>query len=208
MRDADGNGVPGATIKVAEIDRKATSDAQGLYQMAVPSDSTLTLLTVAPGFAPSYRESIVLADQATVANFDILVLPVGTVSRLNALAVPDQVTTRGLMAVRLHSLSQACVLAGAQVSIWPPQAATVMYGGPNPAGGLEEPGVGTDRVQAGTGIGVWLVGVFPPGNMLQIDVKQTGCTQLTGSPSMGGMLFPGLRRVDVQAFTQADLFFE
>lgn len=208
VRDADGNGVPGATIKVAETDGTTTTNVTGDYQMMVPSDSTVTLLTTAPGFASNFRESIVLANQAAVADFDILVLSVDTVSRLDGLGNPALVTTRGLMAVRLHSLSQTCVIAGARVSIWPPQAATVMYSQPNTTGGLEEPDAGMDSVQAGTGIGVWLLGVIPPGNQWQIEVNQTGCRQLTGSPSMGGMLFPGLRRVDAQVLTEADLFFE
>ena len=207
VRDASGAGVAGAVVKVAETDVTATADANGDYYLAVPSDSTLTLSTTAAGFAPSHRESIVLASQAMVSAFDILALPVDTVSRLGALAAPNQVATRGLMAIRLHSLNPTCTLAGAQVSVWPPQAATVMYSRLNPDG-LQEPDAIVPAVQVGTGIGVWLVGVIPPGNMLQINVKQGGCQQLMGSPSMGGVVFSGLRRVDVQALTEADVFFE
>jgi hypothetical protein len=82
-----------------------------------------------------------------------------------------------------------------------------MYSRPNPDGGVEEPDPSMVGVQAGTGIGVWLVGVFPPGNMLEINVNQSGCQQLAVSPSMGGVVFSGLRRVDVQALTEADVFF-
>ena len=34
--DSDGQGVPGATIKVAETDGTASSDATGAYQLVVP----------------------------------------------------------------------------------------------------------------------------------------------------------------------------
>ncbi|MEP6653548.1 MAG: carboxypeptidase-like regulatory domain-containing protein, partial [Myxococcales bacterium] len=64
VSDAAGNPVVGATVKIAETDGKAITAADGTYQMTVPSDSTLTLVTVATGFANSARESIVVANEA------------------------------------------------------------------------------------------------------------------------------------------------
>ena len=205
--DSDGQGVPGATIKVAETDGTASSDAAGAYELAVPSDSTLTLLTSAPGFAPSYRESIVVADQALVTGFDVLVLPVDKITAVNTLSVPDQAATRGLMAVSLHSLSTFCVPAGARVSVSPPLAATVIYSRPG-GGGLDEPDLGLTAVQPGARIDFWLAGVVPPGNMLQIRVDQPGCHLLSESPRLNGVQFSGLRRVDVQSLTKAELFLD
>jgi Carboxypeptidase regulatory-like domain len=204
--DADGTAVSGATIKVAETDRTATSDATGVYQMMVPSDSTVTLVTSAPGFAPTFRESVLIASQAMVTGFDVLVLPLATIARMNALGAPDQTATRGLVAVRLHSLNDACLTAGAHVSVWPPKAATVIYSSPNPSGGLDEADPSLDSVQAGGHVDLWLSAAFPPGNMLLITVEQAGCQLLTPSPSMAGVIFPGSRRIDVQSLTQADLF--
>ena len=73
-------------------------------------------------------------------------------------------------------------------------------------GGLDEPDLALDRIQAGARIDVWLAGAVP-GNMTEIRVDQPDCQALVPSPSMAGMLFPGQRRVEVQSLTVADLFF-
>lgn len=196
----------GVTVKVAETDRVATTDADGAYQMMVPSDSTLTIVALAMGFATSYRESIVLADQSTITGFDLFLVPGDEVTRMTALGGAASTTPTGLMAVRLHSLSASCQLVGAKVSVWPPKSATVMYSKPSPSGGLDEPDVSMPSVQDGVRVDAWLTSGLPPGNMLQLTVEQAGCTLLSPSPSMGGIQYPGLRRIDAQAVTLADLF--
>jgi Carboxypeptidase regulatory-like domain len=206
--DADGNGVMSATVKVAETDGSTTTDATGAFMMMVPSDSTLTIATSAAGFATSFRESIMLASQAAVSGFDVMLLRTADVSRINALGVPDQAATRGLMAIRLHSTNPTCATAGAHVTVWPPLAAKVVYGQPSTGGGLDQPDPTLGSVQTGGHIDAWLVGAIPPGNMLQIGVDQAGCTLMTQGPSVDGMIFTGQRRVDVQSLTEADLFLE
>jgi hypothetical protein len=206
--DSSGQGVAGAIVKVAETDATTMTDATGVYQMSVNSDSTVTLVTTAGGFATSFRESIMLASQARVASFDVTLLPVAMVTQMNGLGVPAQATTRGLMAVRLHSNNPACVTAGAHLSVWPPLAATVVYSRPDGSGAVDQPDPSMDGVQAGAHVDVWLTGTIPPANMLTIKVDQPGCTLLSQSPSVDGLIFTGLRRVDAQSLTEADLFLD
>jgi hypothetical protein len=205
VRDGAGSGVSGATIRVAETDATATADATGAWAMTVPSDSTLTLVTSADGYATTFRESIVVAEGAAVTGFDVTLLPAGDVARLDALA-PGDPTTRGLMALRLHSLSATCATAGAKVSVWPPLAATVVYARPG-AGGVDEPDPTLVSVQDGTRVDVWLAGAIPPGNLYQITIEQPGCAP-ADAPSMGGVALTGLRHVDAQAYAEADLFLQ
>lgn len=206
VSDAAGNPVQGATVKIAETDGKATTATDGTYQMTVPSDSTLTLVTTATGFANSARESIVVANEATVTGFDVFMLAAADVTRMIALGGGSATVPSGLMAVRLHSLSGTCQLTGAKVSVWPPKAATVMYSRPSANGGMDEPDAAMTSVQAGVDVDAWLASALPPGNMLRLTVEQTGCTLLSPSPSMAGVQYPGLRRVDASALSVADLF--
>lgn len=204
---ADGMGVPGATVLVAETDAKVTADDGGAYRIQVPSDSTVTLMASATGLAPTFRESVTVASQAMIDGFDFRLLPLDRITAANALGSPGQESTRGLMAVRLHALDAACVLAGARLSVWPPQTAKVVYSRPTAtAGAMDTPDPVVDGVQPETTISAWLTAVVPPGNGITIGVEQPGCKVMTPSPSLGGLLFPGLRHVAVQSLTEVDLF--
>ena len=210
VRDANGQGVAGAVIKVAETDQTATADSSGAYQLTVPSDSTLTLKATATGMAPTFRESVSVAAGATVGDFDLLLLSSDQVTAIDTLGAPGQEMSRGAMAVKLHSLDATCVTAGALVSIFPPNAGTVVYSSPAATtGGVDMPDPTIAAVQAGTSISFWLAGALPPGNMnlLQMSVQQNGC-QLVSSPTSGSVTYPGLRQVAAGALTQADLFLQ
>jgi hypothetical protein len=210
--DANGQAVPGAVVKIAETDKTATSDASGAYQIAVPSDSTVTLTASATGMANTFRESVVLAAGTVVSNFDVLLLPTAQVTMIDMLGPAGLAATRGAVAVRLHVMSgSACVATGARVTVFPTTAATVLYSAPaTVAGGLDMPDSTLKAVQAGTQIAAWLVDALPPGNMnlLRIDVQQTGCQLMPQSPSLGGLMFPGLREVAAATLTEADLFLQ
>ena len=204
---SDGTPVAGATILVAETDKKATADDTGAYQIMVPADSTVTLMASAAGWAATFRESVMLASQATISNFDFMMLTPEKVTTIGALGAPGKESTRGLIAIRLHSLAPGCVTAGAQITVWPPLAATVVYSRPaSTSGGMDEPDMAMTGVQAGTTIQAWLAGTMPPGSGLVIDVSQVGCQRMQPSPSLQGMVFSGQRRVAIQALTEADLF--
>jgi hypothetical protein len=207
VRDGAGIAIGGATIKVAETETSTTSDASGAYSLMVPADSTLTFVTTAMGFATTFRASIILAEGAKATGFDVMLLSAADVARLNALGPADQADTRGVVAVRLHSMNPACVTAGARVSVWPPLAATVAYGRPSAMGGQDEIDPTLSGVEAGARVDAWLAGAIPPGNMFQIRVDQTGCT-LAEPPSQGGLLLTGGRRVDAKALTEIDLFLQ
>jgi hypothetical protein len=209
VTDANGGVVAGATIVVAETDGAAMTDVGGAYQLSVPSDSTVTLVTSATGFATTYRESVILAQESAAAGFDVLLLPPDQITALNSLAVtPDRAPTLGLMAVRLHSLNSNCATVGAHLTVWPPLAATVMYSRPSTSGSLDEPDPTVDGVQAGGHVDAWLVGVMVPGNQLTISLDQPHCQLLGSSPSLNGLVYPGLRRSDAQALTLIDLFLD
>jgi hypothetical protein len=207
VRDGDGNAVVGATVRVAESESAATSDATGAYQLSVPADSTLTLVTTAAGFATTYRESIMLAEGVMASGFDVMLLPVAEVTRVNGMVPNVPADMRGLVAVRLHSLKATCVTAGARVSVWPPLAATVVYGRPSDTGGLDEVDTALSGVEAGARVDAWLAGAVPPGNMFEVRVDRPGCGAAQ-APSQGGLLLTGQRRVDAQALTQIELFLE
>lgn len=81
-----------------------------------------------------------------------------------------------------------------------------MYSRPGSAGALDEPDATMPSVQAGVEVDAWLTAGLFPGNMLQLTVSQPGCTLLAPSPSMAGIQYPGLRRIDVGALSVADLF--
>jgi hypothetical protein len=208
VRDGDGNALTGATVKIAETDATVTTDATGAYAMTVPSDSTLTFYTTATGYAPSFRESIVLASGAMATGFDLTLLPSADLARIDTLGVPAAVATRGLMGVRLHSLSTTCATTGAKLRVWPPLAATVVYNGPSTTGGLDVPDPALAEVQAGVHVDAWLAGAIPPGNLFKISVDQPGCTLVVAAPSMNGLQLTGLLHVDVQSYTEADLFLQ
>lgn len=208
VRDGNGQSVAGATIKIAETDGAATSDAAGAYTMMVPADWTLTLVTTAPGFATSFRESILLADRAMADGFDIMMLPAAEVARMDAFGPAADVTTRGLVAVRLHGLDAACAAAGARLSVWPPLAAKVVYGRPAEGGGADEIDPALTAVEAGARVDAWLAGALPPGNMFEVRVEQAGCAVTAQPPSVGGLLHTGQRRVDAAALTEIDLYLE
>jgi hypothetical protein len=207
VRDGNGQSVAGATIKVAEMDAMTTSDAAGAYSLMVPSDSTLTLITTAAGFATSFRESIVLADGAMADGLDLMLMPAAEVGRMVELG-PMDATMRGLVAVHLHSMDASCLTAGAHLSVWPPKAATVVYGSPSASGGLDDVDPALSGVEAGARVDAWLAGALPPGNMFLVNVEQPGCTVVAQAPSMGGLMFTGQRRVDAAALTEIDLFLQ
>jgi hypothetical protein len=200
--------VAGATVLAAETDAAVPVDIEGRYQLLVPADSTLTLVVSAPGFAKTYSESVVLAAHSMISDFDLILLSTDRFNAINGLDGAAQPATLGVMAIRLHSLSTGCTLAGAQLSIWPPQAGAIVYAASSPTGGLDQPDPALTGVQEGARISAWLVGALPPGNMLLIGVNQAGCALLKESPSLKGMVFPGSRRVDAQALSQADLFLD
>jgi Carboxypeptidase regulatory-like domain len=202
----DGRGIAGATILIAETDATTTSDADGAYQLSVPSDSTVTLVATGAGLASTFRESVIVASQAVVTGFDFLLLLPDKVTAINALGVPGQEATRGVMAVRLHSMDPACLTEGAEVSVWPPLATTVVYSRPNPSGTFDEPDPDLTAVLPGARIDLWMVGTVPPGNGLVISVHKAGCSLLNQSPSIGGVVFSGQRHVLSQSITEADLF--
>jgi hypothetical protein len=194
---------------IAETDGAVMTNVGGAYQLSVPSDSTVTLVTSATGFATTYRESVILASQSAGAGFDVTLLPPDQITALNGLAVtPDRAATLGLMAVRLHSLNSNCATVGARLTVWPPLAATVMYSRPSTSGGLDQPDPTLDGVQAGGHVDAWLLGVMVPGNQLTITLDQPGCRLLDSSPSLNGLVYPGLRRSDAQALTLIDLFLD
>jgi hypothetical protein len=203
----DGRPVGGATVKIAENDEMATSDAAGVYQILVPSDSTITMVAAAPGFTSTFRESILVAANATVTGFDFLLVSPATLMTYNTMGAPGQESTRGVMAVRLHSMDPACQPAGATVTVWPPLAAKVIYSQPAAAaGGIDRPDPTLTSVAAGANVQFWLAGVMPPGNLLRIQVQQPGCQLGASSPSLDGLLYPGERHVVAGALTEADLF--
>jgi hypothetical protein len=206
VRDADGHGVAGAKVVVAETDGVATSDGDGRYVLKVPSDSTITLVTSAAGYAKTYHESVVLAAQAMVDGVDVMLLSADRVTAMNTFGAPAAPAGSGLMAIRLQSMSPTCLTAGAHISVWPPKAATVVYSRASATGGLDEPDPTVGAVQTDVRIAAWLTGTVPPGNMLTISVDQPGCQMMIRSPSMNGLVFPGQRRVDAQALTEAYLF--
>jgi len=208
VHDGAGSPVAGATLKVAETDAATTTDPAGAYTLTVPSDSTITLATSATGFATSYRESAIFAADAKVTGLDVMLLTPTDVMRFTALGFPAETATRGLMAVRLHSMDAGCTTAGAHVDVWPPNACKVFYAQPSATGGLDEPDMTLTAVQAGGHVDLWLAGAISPGAMLTIDFAQTGCTVMTQPPSLGGMTFTGQRRVDAQALTEAELFLQ
>ena len=191
--NAAGEPVAGAAVLVAETDAVTMSDAAGAYQLTVLADSTITLVTTADGFAKSYRESVVVADQAMIPSFDVLLLPSDMMTRFAAMGA-DESPTRGVMAVRLHSLNDACATAGAHIAVWPPRTGTVFYSQPAAtAGALDEPNEAITATQAGVRIDAWVVGAASPGSQLTITVDQTGCHLVSPSPSISGVQFPGLR---------------
>jgi hypothetical protein len=206
VRDGEGHGVAGATIRLAETDASATTDGSGAYAFMAPSDWTLTFVTTAAGFATSYRESIVLAEGAVAQGFDVTLLRPGDIARLGGLGGADPAAMLGLVAVRLHSLTPSCLRAGARVSVWPPLAGKIVYGRPSATGGLDEPDPSLTSVQDGARVDAWLVGAVPPGNMLRITVDQAGCAAAAEAPSMDGLSLTGGWRVDAQALTETDLF--
>jgi hypothetical protein len=124
------------------------------------------------------------------------------------MAATDQVATRGLITLHLHSLSPTCAVAGAKVSVWPPLAAKVLYARPSTTGAVDEPDPTLDAVQGGGRVDVWLAGAIPPGNMFRISVEQPGCALAAAAPSVDGLQLTGLRHVDAQAFSEADLFLQ
>jgi hypothetical protein len=204
--DGTGQPVPGAAVQVAETDGTVIADASGRYSVGVPSDSTLTLAASASGYARTYRESVTLAAGAAVDGFDVTLLSIDQVASMSALADPSQ-PAGALIAVRLHSMDSVCVPSGTRLSVWPSKAATVVYSRPSAlAGQLDEPDATLSAVQPGTTIAAWLVGAVAPGSMLGIEVDQLGCTLMRQAPSMGGLVFSGLRRAEAQALTEADLF--
>ncbi len=206
--DADGNPIVGANVKVAETDAIVSTDDSGTYQMMVPSDSTLTLVASATGFGNTYHDAIVLASEAEITQLDLLMLPTSKIAGMNALGGTGATAaaTLGVVAVRIHSLGAECSTAGAHLSVSPSKAATLFYSRPSTTGGLDEPDATMSSVQVDAGVAAWLVGVLPPGNMLQFTVDQPGCQLLAQSPSMNGLQYVGLRRVDAQALTVAGLF--
>jgi hypothetical protein len=208
VRDGDGNGVAQATIRVAETDATAMTDATGAYALKVPADSTITLVATAPGYATTFRESAIVAEGAAATGFDVLLLPSADVARVNGMSPAGMPDTHGLVAVHLHSLSAACNTAGAHVAVWPPLAATVLYGRPSMTGGLDDVDPSLSGVGAGSRVDAWLAGAVPPGNMFDITVDQSGCALAAQTPSQGGLLLTGQRRVDAMAVTEIDLFLQ
>jgi hypothetical protein len=205
VRDASGAPVAGATLRIAETDLTATSDATGAYSIAVPSDSTVTVVASADGFAKTFEESVTLADGVVASGFDVRLLAPTDVTGKNALAGVASPDKRGVMALRLKSSDAGCSLAGATLAVWPPDAGTVVYSQPGTAGALDQPDSSLQAVQGGAEVAAWLVGVVPPGNMLSLRVTQAGC-QSAMAPSAGGMLFTGDLRADAGALTEARLF--
>jgi hypothetical protein len=209
VTDSAGNPIVGATVVIAETDGNAVTDAGGAYSMTVPSDSTLTVKATATNFAPAYRGSIMLAAQTALDTFDVTMLTPTEVAADNALITSVTTpATRGLVALRLHSVNAACSLAGAHLAVSPPDAATVVYAQPSTTGGMDQPDLTVDGVQDGASIGVWLVDAFPPASWVTISISQPGCALMASSPSMNGMMFTGAWRADAAAFTEADLFFD
>jgi hypothetical protein len=208
VRDGAGGPIAGATVKVAETGASTMTDPSGAYMLEVPSDSTITLAISAMGFATSYRESVLLADHATATGNDVMMLTLDEVMRFTAMGFPAEVATRGLMAVRLHSVSPSCMTAGARISVWPPLGAKVVYAQPSATGGLDEPDPTLTAVQDGTRVSAWLSGTISPGAMLTINLEQTGCTVMLQNPSSNGLVFTGQRRVDAQSLTEAEIFLQ
>lgn len=210
VRDADGAPVAGATVQVTETDGRTTTDAAGAYRFDVPSDSTVTLAVRAPNMALTFTESMVLASGATVNGVDFALLAPDRVTATNALAAPGQEATRGLMAVRLHSLDPACSVAGAVVSVWPSRAATVVYAAAGATAAMPAPDPALTSVQDGADshVAAWLAGTMPPGNDLKLEVEREGCRLAAASPSLDGLTYSGQRHVAAGAVTLADLFLE
>jgi hypothetical protein len=208
VRDDVGSPVAGATIQVAETDARATTDADGAYRVEVPSDSTVTLSASAPGTALTFRESVVVAAGARIEGFDFALLATERVATYDALGRPGLETMRGLMAVRLHALDTACAPSGAHLSVWPPLAATIVYGAPAAPGMLGAPDPAATSVPEGADVALWLAGTMPPANDLRFDVDVPGCRLASASPSFDGLTFPGQRHVVPAALTLVDLFLE
>lgn len=207
VTDANGAGVAGATLTVAETDATVVTAADGRFELAVPSDSTLTLIAAAAGYAKTYRESVVVASQTRIDGFDFLMLSPDQLTSFNTLN-GAKMSTGGLMAIRLHSMNGGCATDGARLEVWPPRGGQVAYSRPSATGGVDEPDPTLEGVQLGARIDAWITGAISPGNQLTVTVRQDGCRQMGQSPSLGGMVFPGLRHAAAGALTQADLFLD
>ncbi len=205
VRDGAGTAVPGATLRIAETDATATSDATGAYAIDVPADSTVTLVGSAAGFAKTYEESVMLG-AGTSGSIDVRLLPPADITAKSAMAEVAAPDKRGVMAVRLRSTDGACAVAGAKLTVYPTGAATVIYGRPASSGGMAVPDVTLASVQDGADVAAWLVAVVPPGNMLLLTIEQPNCALTTSPQIADGMTFTGKLRADAGALTEASLF--
>jgi hypothetical protein len=205
VRDGAGMAVGGAKLWIAETDATATSDATGAYAIDVPSDSTVTLVGSADGFAKTYEESVMLG-AGTAGSVDVRLLAPADITAKSAMAGVAAPDKRGVMAVRLRSTGAGCAAAGAQLTVYPPGAATVIYGRPGSAGGMAVPDATLASVQDGADVAAWLVAVVPPGNMLSLTIDQPHCALAAGPQTADGMMFTGQLRSDAGALTEASLF--
>jgi hypothetical protein len=210
--DENGLGVAGAHVQVAETGAATDTDANGAYALPVLADSTVTLAASAPGMADTYRDSVLVAADAAVQGFDLMLLSPDEIAQMNALGAAalgggDQVDA-GVVAIRLHGDGAGCAPDGAHLSLWPPRAAAVTYSRPSGGAGLDQPDPSVDGVQPGAAVGAWLLAAAPPGNMMAIGVDLPGCRVAPAPPPADGLTFSGARHVVAGALTVSDLFLE
>lgn len=197
--------VPQMRVSCPESDAAVVTGDDGTWSLEVPADTTLTVRAVPVDPLNVFKDvtfgPMQLSNKATLEHVELLSVPGSTIGGLNAIAGGDEV--RGVLAVKVVSLSGTCAPDDGVVSLPQTSTARAVYNRP----GSSQPDRDLTKVQPNTAPHGWLAGIAP-GTYDGVAFTKAGCRQLPYPVAYQGVSWLGGFRTATKALTQVTVFVE
>jgi hypothetical protein len=206
-RVLDLSNIPVADMRVtcSENDASMVTGTDGKWSLEVPADTSITLRAVPVDPLYVYKDvtfgPFQMSNRAVLENVELLSVPGSTIGGLNAIAGADEV--RGVLAVKVISLSGKCTPDDGTVELVQTRTARAVYNLPN----TNQPDRNLVKMQPNTHPQAWLAGVAP-GTYQGLKFTKPGCKQLPYPVAYRKISWLGGFRLQAKALTQVVLFIE
>jgi Carboxypeptidase regulatory-like domain len=201
--ELDGQPVPHALVVSAEPGGMVLTDALGVYAIAVPAESTVTLQASAPGFATTHVAAVQVPAGQTAAGKDIRLVTPAKLAELNH-GTRMMGEGLGVVAIELRSKNGGCTTEGGRVALTPASIGAILYNEPNSL----DPDPTLAVAEASNGISAWVVGALPAGAAATLVAEKPGCAPVRFPVDLGERVETGKFRIAAGALTQITLYLD
>lgn len=206
VRDLSNLPVAQMRVTCSESDASVVTGEDGKWTLEVPADTTITLRAVPVDPLTSVFKDVTfgplqLSNRGRLDGVELLSVPGSTIGGLNAIAGADEL--RGVLAVRVVSLSGRCTPDDGTIALEQTTTARAIYNLPN----TSQPDRSLSKMQPNTHPQAWLAGIAP-GTYHAVKFLKPGCAQLPYPVAHQKISWLGGFRLQPKALTQITVFIE